>query len=301
MRSTLLIFVLLLFSQGLLANPTAPELTVYHGAASQLGIGTISKAEAEISFGKLLSRKLRQSGIDLQLKVYDSSEQTLATFRDGKANILVTSAYEAAQVFDELDDQIFAVRFKHSSEKQRLLLIVRKDTGAKEITDLAGRRLILGRRGGIGEAFLSVGLLRNKLPEAQKFFSEMQIGRYASSAITDVFFGKYDATVVCEYEYKEAQALNPQIDDALTIIDTSEPMLMLVAVAHRAKARHHQAFIDTLTNISKDEEGRRVLSTMQAEAIVALSKTELAAVKTLYDEYQHLRTRKATPGQSKTP
>ena len=178
MRCASLFFVLLLLCKGLLANPAAPGLSVYYGAASQLGIGAISKAEAEISFGKLLSRKLRQSGIDLQLKVYDTSEQTLSTFRNGKANVLVTSAYEVAQVYDELDEQIFAVRFKHSSEKQRLLLIVRKDIGARHIFDLAGRRLILGRRGGVGEAFLSISLLRNNFPEAKDFFSEMQIGRY---------------------------------------------------------------------------------------------------------------------------
>ncbi len=292
MRCASLFFVLLLLCKGLLANPAAPGLSVYYGAASQLGIGAISKAEAEISFGKLLSRKLRQSGIDLQLKVYDTSEQTLSTFRNGKANVLVTSAYEVAQVYDELDEQIFAVRFKHSSEKQRLLLIVRKDIGARHIFDLAGRRLILGRRGGVGEAFLSISLLRNNFPEAKDFFSEMQIGRYASSAITDVFFGKYDASVVCEYEYKEAQALNPQIDDVLTIIETSEPMLMLVGAARRTKPDHHQSFIKTLTTFTNDEEGHKVFSAMQAEFIVLHNKSELLAVKALYDEYQRLRAKK---------
>ena len=55
MRCASLFFVLLLLCKGLLANPAAPGLSVYYGAASQLGIGAISKAEAEISFGKLLA------------------------------------------------------------------------------------------------------------------------------------------------------------------------------------------------------------------------------------------------------
>ena len=120
----------------------------------------------------------------------------------------------------------------------------------------------------------------------------MQIGRYASSAITDVFFGKYDASVVCEYEYKEAQALNPQIDDVLTIIETSEPMLMLVGAARRTKPDHHQSFIKTLTTFTNDEEGHKVFSAMQAESIVLHNKSELLAVKALYDEYQRLRAKK---------
>ena len=293
MRNISFFFTLLLLCQGLLANTLASAPMVYHGAASQLGIGAISKAEAEISFGKLLSRKLRHSGVDLQIKVHDTSEQTLNAFRSGKANALITSAYEVAQVYNELDDHIFALRFKYSSEKQRLLLIVRKDLHAGKITDLAGKRLILGRRGGVGEAFLSVALLRNRLPEAKDFFGEMQIGRYASSAITDVFFGKYDASVVCEYEYKEAQMLNPQIDDVLTIIDASEPLLMLVGATRRADPDHHQTFIKALASFGNDEEGRKVFSTMQAESIVLLEKSELLPVKALYDEYQRLRNQQA--------
>ena len=291
MRKGWFLFLLLL-CKSLFADPVAPDMTVFHGAGSQLGIGAISKVEAEVYFGKLFSRNLRKNGIEMHFKVYDTSEQMLAAFRSNKAHIMIGSSYEAVQMFDELDDQIFAARFKRSSEKQRLLVIVRKDMGARQVTDLAGKTLILERRGGIAEAFLSVILLRNGLPEARNFFANMQIGRFADSAITDVFFGKYDVTVVCEYEYKEAIALNPQIDDVLTVIDMSEPMLMLLGAAHKMCAEQQQSFRQAISVMDRDEEGRTALGIMQAETIVMHNKSELANVKALYDEYQRLRARK---------
>lgn len=295
MRGTSLLLFGLFFCKALLAGTFAPDLTVYYGAGSLLGIGSISKVEAEVSFGKQLSRGLRPSGIDFQLKVHDTTELALSAFRNGNANILLGSSFEIVQVFDEIDDQIFVARFKHSSEKQRLLVITRKDLNVRNIAELAGKRLILGRRGGIGEAFLGVNLMRQKLPDTKKFFSEVTIGRFANAAITDVFFGKYDVTVVCEYEYKEALALNPQLQDVLTVIDTSEPMLMLLGAARKIQSDHHRDFVRAVTSISSDPHGRVVLNSMQADTILPYSKSALANVKALYDEYQHLRSGKVSP------
>jgi ABC-type phosphate/phosphonate transport system substrate-binding protein len=289
MQKTLITFLLVTLSTiAFAANESSPDRIIMGG--SSLGIRDSSKQDTEITFNVALGELLKSHGANLSVRVFDSTEDLYDAFDNDKIQGLFGTPLEIIARESKLNPSIMAVHYKNVPIRQSLIALVRSSENVKNITDLRGKKLSIGKSQDMETLYLNTLLLENQQPEIGQFFSERLTPKNTNTGIMDVFFGRSDITIVRESEYKTAIELNPQIAKKLYVLAESAPYLVLVGAAKSTLSpASHKTALQSLYDISSTEKGQQLMRIIHAQSFETVWLSDLENVRELLRRYQSLK------------
>lgn len=297
MRSSVVsLFLLIAVASPALAE-TAKNTILMGGSTN--GLRNTTQQDAEITFNTLLDDALKNSDLKLNIVVFPTTEELYAAFDRGEIDGLFGSAVEYFPREDELGEDTMALGFKGTGVKQRFVVVVRRADGAAQIAALKNKRITLARGQDIEAVFLNTLLLRQKLPEIPKFFSEVRDSKNPNVALMDVFFAKSDVTIVRENEFATATELNPQLGKNLVIIEKSEPYVPAMGSVRKNLTKGKVTeLVNALKKIYGTETGKKVLSYSQAVSLETITREDKQSIRDLVIEYRSLKAVPPPPAAS---
>ncbi|MDH3659269.1 MAG: ABC transporter substrate-binding protein, partial [Alphaproteobacteria bacterium] len=126
-----------------------------------------------------------EAGVQIDARLYDSGTQTALDIKKGQIDLATSSEFAfVSNAFERGDLRVLA----SLSASQTTDFVARGDRGISELTDLAGKRIALTKRG-IGQYFLGRQLILNGLE-----LSDVDVVDLPPTAIVDAIAqGKVDA------------------------------------------------------------------------------------------------------------
>lgn len=177
----------------------------------------------------------------------------------------------------------------------RLLLLVRTDSGFKSLSDLRGKNLIIESYliGEIADMWLEVALSKAGLPPAKQFFTSVKSTAKPNKAVTPVFFKQADACLVREAGFKAMNEMNPQISKQLTPIGSSDPYLLgVVAFAKDYDPDLKKSQMKSAVRLHTFPKGQQILTLFKIDKIVDFKDEYLTSTLELANEFEKLRSKK---------
>ena len=177
------------------------------------------------------------------------------------------------------------------------LLLVRRDSGIKDMTGLRGKRLILdaAKRGSIPQWWLDSKLRQAGLPDTAAFFSSVKDASRSSQGILSVFFRTADACVTARNTLEVVAEMNPQVGKDLVPLAISPEFIGGVVAYHTAIGPLFNEVLDEgLTALHTNPTGRQLLTFFGVRQLIPFETHHLKSVEHLVREARP-RNWQATP------
>jgi ABC-type phosphate/phosphonate transport system substrate-binding protein len=205
----------------LLASTQAHAKPEYIVGLTEQDIRIASIEDMELGFNYQLDKLSKEKDFSLKVKIYPNESQLQKLLVEHKViGYFGTSVsiFSNQNLFDPLylytpviNDQI----------KNRYVVLVRKDSGINQISQLKQKNIAYCTADAVGVLFLRLQLKEKGLSNIDSFFNKMVIKKNPNLATSATFFKETDATMVLESDFLIASELNPQLLKQMTSIGTS--------------------------------------------------------------------------------
>ncbi|MBT8381233.1 MAG: phosphate/phosphite/phosphonate ABC transporter substrate-binding protein [Ignavibacteria bacterium] len=228
--------------------------------------------------------------------------QQLLKEYDEEYEVLSPATFDNVQELDELlEKQEVEVFVMHSTEliqaKNREMLepigsasregmpyeiyylLVNNQSEHKTLEDLKGKTLLVGfpYEGDIPLIWLDQVLKQNKLITREKFFNKIEYFDKALPSVLPVFFKKSDACLVSKNSFETICELNPQVQNKLTVIETSIPITIGIVALRKnisnPEVKSH--IIDAFLNLHNKVAAQQFLSVFKIEKVIEFKEEYL--------------------------
>lgn len=167
----------------------------------------------------------------------------------------------------------------------------------KDINDLKSAKIGIESKidYSIANMWIDILLDKNKLPLANKFFSEIKGFDKESQAILSVFFGQLDACVVTKNSYNIMVELNPQVGKRLKILDSSENLILTVTAFPKAfkNKEHRKSIVEAAKDLNSYSGGKQLLTLMNTDQVVTYREEYLDNIIKLVEDYKNIVKKKS--------
>lgn len=172
------------------------------------------------------------------------------------------------------------------------ILLVHRDKGLTELAGLQSGDLILhpGHRGLIAQMWLSTLLMKQGLPDCEKFFGTIRTFNKASQGILPVFFKQADACIVNRQSFETMVELNPQLKTQLQILATSPVVaygLSLLSKNFDLETRNE--IIKIALDIDRHTRGKEILILFRQDKAIRFKPNHIESVVQLIEQYNYLK------------
>ena len=235
-------------------------------------------------------------GSEIRTELFDSLEKLEKSVRSGSVDVTGLDPDEFLELSSRLPLEPAFVTAGEEGPYLTILIVVRKDRGARSLADLRGTRFNVSRTAGGSwqPVWLDTVLLRGGFSEAASFFSSVRVVSQPSQALLPVFFGQADACLVTREAFKLAVELNPQIGETLTPLATSPPFVgSIIAFRPGLDRRARERMTKIMSTLGSDPDGRQLLTLFRRSRLVPFQPEYLETTRTLLAEYRTLRERAA--------
>ena len=291
-KPSLIIVLLMLAIYSLPMAGAVKENPPIRVGSSADSLHDASVTDAEIAFNLIFNEILGDASESFNIKVYDSDSQLEEKLLNGELDAIFTNPLQYFELEKYLNPQATYLVQYGPKLKQEYYLIVRHDSGIKDITGLRGKVLSLSRGNSIGKLFLDVSLLKAGLPESDSFFSKIIRTRESNASVVSLFFGQVDAALIPDFSYELAKELNPQIEHAFTIIGKSMPLVYHTVSMSRNFPRERIAkFEPFILNIANTPRLRELSNTFRVNRIIKANDEAFKETRELSQDYIHLKSR----------
>lgn len=268
-------------------NAAAAEQKSFLFGGTMKGLRNHSKLDVEINFSATMSKLAEEYGLEINLRIYPTTEDLKTAIQKGEIYGVFSSPLEYLAL-QTLQIPKLAVQSIGMPLKKSVLVIVRKESKPKSLLDFKGKRLALFNAQDVEELYLNILLLKNKQVEIGQFFSKRTMPKSINVALMDVFFKRADMTIVRENEFLIATELNPQLAKQLTVLYKSPSYVSWVLTGNKDNKNFNPQIIDMILNLQSSSAGRDFLQKVNAEKFVRITHQDLQEVQELVDEYEHL-------------
>ncbi|MBE0603299.1 MAG: PhnD/SsuA/transferrin family substrate-binding protein [Deltaproteobacteria bacterium] len=249
-------------------NPFGPK-GLRFGYSARL-VPELSRADAQAALELWGREFVRLSGYDVPYKliVYDDLETFISAIRSDQVDFIALGSLEYLKIRGRVEMEPALIGEKNGKPGDEQVLLVRRDSGIRDLDQLRGGKLTLlqGAGGEIASLWLDNLLAKRGLPAAGRMFGAVKVVPKAQQVILPVFFRQADACIVGSNAFHTAVELNPQLAKELVAIETS-PVYPIAVTCLRT----------TLTDEQKDEFIRmafRLKDTTSGKQILTLFKVD---------------------------
>ncbi|MRR06455.1 MAG: hypothetical protein EG828_05850 [Deltaproteobacteria bacterium] len=221
---------------------------------------------------------------------------TLAELEKGtsskKIDLVVLLPAEYLQLREKVSLEPLFISVKNKDFYEQLVLVVRKDSGARSLADLKGTKLLQqGELSADGRSlWLDTLLMRQGVRNPKRFFANVRAPSKASASIFAVFFKRADCCVVAHRSLRVMAELNPQLSRELMVLEESPPWpISIVAVRKGLPAQDRQTIQEVLGTLDKSTQGKQLLTLFRMDRLVSFRPAYLTQMEKLFRENRRLK------------
>jgi phosphonate transport system substrate-binding protein len=285
----------------------APEGTASHHGNQPFRVGfsrslftNVNEADARASikvWAQTVARE-RQIAMDTTAHLYTGTTEMVEAMQQGAVDVISLTFPEYLELAAEVDISLWFATRSAGELFEKYILLVQEDAGFLHFEDLKGRTIVLhdSARTNLATDWLDHLVMRHGHDvKAKNFFDAIQRVAKVSSAVLPVFFGKADATVVAESDFKTMCELNPQLRAKLREIAGSPPLLPAIMCFRKDfESPEKQRIINALSELHTTAAGRQVLTLFQSEALVQVEEEALKGTEAFFLETRRMRDGRAS-------
>ena len=232
-------------------------------------------------------------GISASSNIYSDLNALKRDFQNGKIDMGVTLSIDYINIEQELQSELALVSVKNDKVTTKYLLLVHSDSEYSRISDLKNKKIAMLKGNDLGMVFVNYCLLRENLPDANKFFQEIQEKNKPSQVTLAVFFKQADACITTETSFKNMIDLNPQIGKMVKVIATSPELIESVSFFRKDyEETSKQRLLEKTRTLEEYPRGRQILLLFKVEKLEIVKNTALDKTRKYYKDFKRLAERK---------
>lgn len=222
---------------------------------------------------------------------FDNLSQLEEAVRNGQLGMVALSTREFLSTRDRLNLVPWTVTVMNDAEAGAYALVVRRDSGIDSVEKMQGRRLTIAPadRGMIPETWLDLELMRRGLAGTREYFGEVTTVSRPERAVLGLFFGRDDVALVRGDVLRRMVEQNPQIGEAVRVIDRSPSCVHRVFCLRSGLSEEVRRDMDNVTlHMHEWTEGVQALQLLRADRIVHYQPELIEPAERLFREYGEL-------------
>jgi len=276
-----------------IGSKTQGNITVGYSAMTFVNIDMNDAQAAAKLWTETIAKKAH---LTAQSSVYADLPMMEQELKSRKIDIAILVSNEYLDLSQRVALEPLAEAADDRGTSEEVLLIVRKDSPFRKISDLKQRQLIMvkGQHSVIQLAWLETKLMRGGVSKVHNYFSSIKETNKTSQACLPVFFKKADACIVRRSGFDTMVELNPQLGREFLVLATSEKILGGIIAARRELSEDKKRAVrDLLMSLHADPDGRQLLTLFGMNRLVPFEPAYLDHLANLIQEYRQLKRRYA--------
>ncbi|HOY69905.1 MAG TPA: PhnD/SsuA/transferrin family substrate-binding protein [Methylotenera sp.] len=272
-------FALLLITLSF-QSQAKPEYVV---GVTEQGIRLATVEEVELGFNSELDKISKDKDYSLKIKVFPSDVELKKMISEHKAEGYFGSPVIFVEQMNTFGaDHLYVPIINHQA-KQRYVILVRNDSGVKQLAQLKQKRIAYCTTDEVGVLFLQQALKDKNLGLSDTFFSKIIIKKNPNLVASAVFFKETEAAVILENDFMVAAELNPQLQKQMHVIETS-PEYVTHLLAFRDDG-HTKSFNldDTVKQLSLAIQRLSLMKSYKFGMMQKISVEDLKSVRALVE------------------
>jgi ABC-type phosphate/phosphonate transport system substrate-binding protein len=236
-----------------------------------------------------MAKAAEENNIEQTTQIFSDSKSLINSIKIGQLNAVCTSSLNYLYISRLVDVEATFGYVRMGKKTQKYILIVAANSEISDIKMLKEKKIVLRGGDDIGEFFLNILLLRNKLEQTNKFFSNTIFKRTGSQAILSVFFGQADACITQESIFNTITELNPQVGRRLKVIAESDELVNVVCCFSKSFDSETKLKVrDWLINFGNTIRGKQLLDMFKVDGVIRIDESDLQSMRKLLNEYETL-------------
>jgi len=232
-------------------------------------------------------------GVDgVSTSIFASTDALVAAMGQGEVDLAVLPILDYFQIETRVKNDLGFVANHGSSGAQRYFLVVQAGLPARALRDLRRLRFCHVKKDALGLLYLNHALLKDKLPEVDGFFGEVEAKAKGAQAVTNVYFGRADAALVTEDAYRTTVAMNPQVERKVRILLMSARMHSGLAFFRKGMSPALRTrVLEAVNHLKNLPRSAQILTLFGAAEVSAATEADLAEARRIYREYRAMKGR----------
>ncbi len=253
------------------------------------------KKDARLAFSMWVQELDEAENIQTEIEYFETAEQIVGSYRSSELDMLVLNPIfylRHQQTIDPLTKQYWIVQ-KHLHLFEKSVILVRKESNIKSLSDLKGKRITTRHENYLGRLILEKELLEQVHTGLEGHIKEVIETSRASTALLKTFFGKSDACLVPAYTLRLAKEMNPAIGEMLVPIFESEAVFFPVLVMFHKDSQDAMvnAFEQNIDSMDKSVRGQNINELFKIKKVSKIDHASLQPLKEYYQKYLRLKER----------
>ena len=249
--------------------------------------------DTQIAFRVWMDEFAKNQHEKLIIKYYDTPKNILSDYKKGKLRScsLNTIYYlKNMQLYDSLTKEFWTIQ-KGNKIASRLVLLVRKNSGIKNIKDLKGKVISRQNDNILGKIFLEKEIMSSVRSNVKGYIDHYILTKKDSTSLLKTFFGKSDACIVPEYTLRIVSELNPAVEKRLLVLKKSKyiyfPALMLLY--KNISPSMMKKFEKSVLLLNNSEKGKNIKALFKMKNFAPIPAIYIKNIKEFYVEYLKLK------------
>jgi len=212
--------------------------------------------------------------------------------RSKKIDLVVLLTTEYLELRGKVPLEPLFIPVQGNNLYDRLVLVVRKDSGLRSLTDLKGKTLLqkIDLSADRRSLWLDTLLMRQGMRNPERFFSNAREITKPSASIFAVFFRKADACIVTQRSLRVMSELNPQLSSDLLVLEESPPWpTSIIAVRKGLPVQHRKTIQEVLGTLDQSTQGKQLLTLFRMDSLALFRPEYLSRLEELFKENKDLK------------
>jgi phosphonate transport system substrate-binding protein len=283
----------------------APELAAADGSApvhlaiSETVVGDVNLNDARAAMLVWIKRLTEDLNVVIDPKLFNSTQEIVDRTRKGQLDAMAVNVIEYRQIADLLDSSQI-VGAGSATGLEQYLILVKQNSGIRQLGDLKGRRLctLKNPRMCVAPAWIFTILAEGHLGPAEQFFGPVVTDSKFSRVVLPVFFGQADACLTTKRGFDTMCELNPQVARELKAIAGSPLMVVNFYIFRKNfQGVNREKLIKAILGLSSTVAGRQLATLFQFEDLGIRDAGCLASVLGVLDAADRARGQRGTGGR----
>jgi ABC-type phosphate/phosphonate transport system substrate-binding protein len=264
-------------------------------AYSSLVFTGVSKSDALAAIKVWQDAVARNRGIHgrLNTTIYEDMETMAKALAAGRIDVLVVLAGEYLELKASHNITPTFVPIRNGLIQDESLLLVRRDSGIRDIGRLEGKSIMIQERCGVnlGGVWLNSMLLERGYPKAPDFFARCITTSKTSTTALQVFFGKANAALISNMDFQALVELNPQLGRQLATLESSQAYVTGVICVRDDYHQERDTLLDVLAELHMEPRGQQVLMLFKVDRLAPFEDRYLDSARNILGNYESLTGR----------
>jgi ABC-type phosphate/phosphonate transport system substrate-binding protein len=268
-------------------------------AISESVVGDVNLNDARAAMLVWTKRLTEDLNVVIDPKLFNSTQEIVDRTRKGQLDAMAVNVIEYRQIADLLDSsQIIGAA--GAAGLEQYLILVKQNSGIRQIGDLKGRRLctLKNPKMCVAPAWLFTILEEGHHGPAEQFFGSVVTDAKFSRVVLPVFFGQADACLTSKRGFDTMCELNPQVAKDLKVFASSPLMVVSFYIFRKNyQSPNREKLIKAILNLSGTVAGRQLATLFQFEDLGIRDASCLANALGVLDAADRARGQRGAGGR----